>query len=192
MELAPDLVLAVALPPLLYRSAYYADPGALRSDLRPVALLTIGLVLATAAGVAVAAHALVDGLPWAAAVTLGAIVAPTDPVAVIAIVERIGGPRRLLTILEGEGLFNDAAALALYRVAVAGTVAGGVSLWEAGLRFVLGALGGAAIGLAAGWVVLQVQRRLDDPMTVISITLATRSWPTSRPTWPAPPGSSPR
>lgn len=173
VELEPELVLAVALPPLLYRSAYYADPAALRSDLRPVALLAIGLVFTTAAGVAVAAHALVDGLPWAAAVTLGAIVAPTDPVAVIAIVERIGGPRRLLTILEGEGLLNDAAALALYRVAVAGTVAGGFSLWEAGIRFVLGALGGAVIGLAAGWVVLQVQRRLEDPMTVISITLAT-------------------
>lgn len=173
VELEPELVLAVALPPLLYRSAYYADPAALRSDLRPVALLAIGLVFTTAAGVAVAAHSLVDGLPWAAAVTLGAIVAPTDPVAVVAIVERIGGPRRLLTILEGEGLLNDAAALALYRVAVAGTVAGGFSLWEAGIRFVLGAVGGAAIGLAAGWVVLQVQRRLQDPMTVISITLAT-------------------
>lgn len=173
VQLAPEIVLVVALPPLLYRAAYYADPAALRSDLRPVALLAVGLVLATAAGVAVALHAVVDGLPWPAAIALGAIVAPTDPVAASATLGRLGAPRRLLTILEGEGLFNDAGALALYRVAVAGAVTGGFSIAEAGLRFVLSALGGVAIGLAAGWLVARVRGRLDDPLTEITVSLAT-------------------
>lgn len=173
VQLPPELVLAIALPPLLYGTGYYADPGALRSDLRPVALLAVGLVLATAAGVAVGLHAVVDGLPWPAAIALGAIVAPTDPVAASATLSRLGAPRRLLTILEGEGLFNDAGALALYRVAVPAAVVGGFSLTEAGLRFVLGALGGVAIGLAAGWLVAQIRRRLEDPLTEITVSLAT-------------------
>ena len=173
VELAPEVVLAVALPPLLYGAAYFADPNALRSDLRPVALLAVGLVIATTAGVAVVAHALVPGLPWPAAIALGAIVAPTDPVAASEILQRLGAPRRLRTILEGEGLFNDAGALALLRVAVAGAVAGGFSLAEAGLRFVLGALGGVLIGLAVGWVVAAARRRLEDPMTEITLSVAT-------------------
>jgi monovalent cation/hydrogen antiporter len=170
VQLEPDLVLAIALPPLLYGTAYFADPAALRTDLRPLALLAVGLVLATAAGVAVVAHALVDGLPWAAAVALGAIVAPTDPIAASATLRRLGAPRRLLTVLEGEGLFNDAGALALYRVAVVG---GTFSVAEAGLRLVLGAIGGVLIGLAAGWLVAAVRRRIDDAPTEITVSLAT-------------------
>src|SRR3712207_5702193 len=100
--------------------------------------------------VALAAHALVPGLPWAAAFVLGAIVSPTDPLAAATIMRRLGVPRRLVSMVEGEGLFNDATALVAYRVAVAAVVAGSFSLADAGLRFAVGAVGGVAIGLAVG------------------------------------------
>lgn len=173
VRLAPELVLAIALPPLLYAAAYYTDLSGLRADLRAVSLLAVGLVIVTAAGVALALHALVDGMPWAVAFALGAIVAPTDPVAAAAILRRLGAPRRLLTLLEGEVLFNDATALVLYRVAVAAAVGGSFSLLDLGLRLVLGAAAGAAIGLAVGWLVARVRGRLDDPLSEITVSLAT-------------------
>ena len=107
------------LPPLLYSAAFFANLHELRRDVRPISLLAIGLVLATMGAVAVVAHALIDGLSWAAAFTLGAIVAPTDPLAATAIARRQNAPRRIVSILEGESLINDGTALVAYKVAAA-------------------------------------------------------------------------
>jgi CPA1 family monovalent cation:H+ antiporter len=123
--LQPDLVLVLFLPPLLYQAAFFSSPRDLRADARAITLLAVGLVLATMSAVAVTAHALVGGLPWAAAFALGAIVSPTDPLAATTIARRLGVPRRLVTVLEGESLVNDASALVAYRLAVAAVVAGG-------------------------------------------------------------------
>jgi CPA1 family monovalent cation:H+ antiporter len=173
IELPPELVLVLFLPPLLYWSGFFSSPQELRADLRAITLAAVGLVLATMAAVAVAAHALIDGLPWAAAFALGAIVSPTDPLAATAIARRLGVPRRLVTILEGESLVNDATALVAYRIAVAATVGGGFVAWQAGMRFVVGAAGGVAIGLAVGWLVAEARRRLDDPPVEIMLSLVT-------------------
>ena len=171
--LPPDLVLVLFLPPLLYSAAFFASPRDLRADLRAISLLAVGLVLATMVAVAVTAHALVERLPWAAAFTLGAIVAPTDPLAATAIGRRLGVPRRLLTVLEGESLVNDASALVAYRIAVAATVGGSFVLWQAGLRFVASVAGGVAIGLAVGWLAAEVRRRVDDPPAEIVVSVVT-------------------
>jgi CPA1 family monovalent cation:H+ antiporter len=171
VQLAPELVLVTFLPPLLYSAAFFANLRELRRDVRAISMLAIGLVLATMCAVAVVAHALVDGLPWAAAFALGAIVAPTDPVAATAVARRLTVPRRLISIIEGESLVNDGTALVAYRVAVAAAVGGGFSLWEAGMEFVLGAIGGVAIGLVVGGVIAEIRRRLDDVPVEITISL---------------------
>jgi monovalent cation/hydrogen antiporter len=173
VDLDPDLVLVLFLPPLLYGAAFFASLRDLRADLRGISMLAIGLVLVTMCAVAVVAHAMIDGLPWAAAFALGAIVAPTDPVAATAIMRRLGVPRRIVTVIEGEALINDGTALVAYRVAVAAAVGGSFSAWEAGLEFVLAAAGGIAIGLAVGWLVAQVRKRLEDPPVEITISLFT-------------------
>jgi monovalent cation/hydrogen antiporter len=172
-ELPPELVLVLFLPPLLYVSAFFSSPRELRSDARSITLLAVVLVLATMTAVAAVAHALVPGLPWAAAFTLGAIVSPTDPLAATTIARRLGVPRRLVTVLEGESLVNDATALVAYRLALAAVVAGSFSLWDAGLRFVIGAIGGVAIGLAVAWLIAQARRRLDEPVTEIILSVVT-------------------
>ena len=169
-ELDPELVLVLFLPPLLYSSAFFASLRDLKFDLRSISMLAIGLVIATAVTVAVVAHALIDDLPWAAAFALGAIVAPTDPLAAGAIARRLNVPRRTMTILEGESLINDGTALVIYRVAV-GAVGGSFSLLEAGAQFVLGGLGGIAIGLAVGWVIAEIRKRIDDPPVEVTISL---------------------
>src|SRR5215208_2575441 len=170
VELDPELVLVVFLPPLLYSAAFFASLRDLKYDIRSISLMAIGLVVVTAAAVAVVAHALIDGLPWAAAFALGAIVAPTDPLAAVEIGARLGLPRRMATILEGESLVNDGSALVIYRVAV-GAVGGAFSLTDAGLKFVLGAAGGIAIGLAVGWVIAEIRKRLDDPPVEVTISI---------------------
>jgi CPA1 family monovalent cation:H+ antiporter len=136
VELNPDLVLVIVLPPLLYSASFFSSLRDLRANLRPISLLSIGLVGATTFAVAAIAHAVIDGLSWEAAVVLGAVVSPTDPVAAAAIAERLSVPRRVVTIVEGESLINDATALILYRFAVAAVVTGTFSLTDAGLEFV--------------------------------------------------------
>ena len=116
--LEPDLVLVIFLPPLLYSAAFFANLHDLRRDMRAITLQAVGLVLATMCVVAVVAHALIPDLPWAAAFTLGAIVAPTDPLAASEIARRMAVPRRIVSIVEGESLINDGTALVAYRVAV--------------------------------------------------------------------------
>jgi monovalent cation/hydrogen antiporter len=173
VELPPELVLVVFLPPLLYWAGFFSSPRDLRAEARPISLAAVGLVLATMVAVAAAAHAVVDGMSWPAAFALGAIVSPTDPLAATAIGRRLGVPRRLITVLEGESLVNDATALVAYRVAVAAAVSGSFVAWQAGLRFVVGVAGGVVIGLLVGWLVAELRRRLDDPVVEIVISVAT-------------------
>ena len=173
LELEPELVLFGVLPPLLYGAAFFTSLRDLRANARPIGLLAIGLVVVTTVGVALVAHAVVDGLTWPAAFVLGAIVSPTDPIAATAIARRLGVPRGLVSIVEGESLVNDGTGLVLYRVAVAAVVTGSFSLFEAGGLFVVSAVGGVAAGLAVGWLVRQVRRRLDNPPAEITISLMT-------------------
>jgi CPA1 family monovalent cation:H+ antiporter len=173
VTLPPDLVLVAFLPPLLYWAGFFSSPRDLRADARAISLAAVGLVLVTTVAVAVAANAVVDGLGWAAAFALGAIVSPTDPLAATAIGRRMGVPRRLLTVLEGESLVNDATALVAYRLAVAAVASGTFVAWEAGLRFVVGAAGGVAVGLVVGWLVAEVRRRLEDPVVEIVVSVVT-------------------
>jgi monovalent cation/hydrogen antiporter len=169
-ELEPELVLVIFLPPLLYSAAFFSNLHDLRRNLRPITLNAVGLVLVTMCAVALAIKALVPEMPWAAAFTLGAIVAPTDPIAATTIMRRMAVPRRMVSVVEGESLINDGTALVAYRTAVA-AVGGTFSIWEAGLEFVLSAAGGIAIGLAVGWVIAEIRRRIDDIPVEITISL---------------------
>jgi monovalent cation/hydrogen antiporter len=170
VELDPDLVLLIFLPPLLYGAAFFTDLRDLRRNARPIALLAIPLVLVTMCAVAVVAHDVI-GLGWPESFVLGAIVSPTDAVAPAEILRRLNAPRRMLVVIEGESLTNDGTALVLYKVAVAAVVTGSFSFWDAGFKFVANGLGGLAIGLAAGWLIKQVRARIDDPPTEITISL---------------------
>jgi monovalent cation/hydrogen antiporter len=173
IDLPPDLVLVGILPPLLYGAAFFTSLRDLRANVRPVGLLAVGLVLVTIVVVAAVAHAIVPDLPWAAAFVLGAVVAPTDPIAATAIMTRLGAPRRMVHVVEGESLVNDGTALVAYRFAVVAAVSGSFTLWEAGLQFVLNVVGGAAVGLAVGWLIRQLRRRLDFPPAEVTISLLT-------------------
>jgi CPA1 family monovalent cation:H+ antiporter len=170
IELDPDLVLLVFLPPLLYSSAFFSDLRTLRNDARVISLNAIGLVLVTAGVVAVIAHELI-GLPWAMSFVLGAIVSPTDPAAATAIMRRVGAPRRMVNVLEGESLFNDATALVAYKVALAAAVGGSVSAADTMGEFLVDVGGGVAIGLIVGWVIAEVRKRVTDVNTELTISL---------------------
>src|SRR3954454_23018409 len=146
ITLNPDLVLVIFLPPLLYSAGVFADLQSLRSNLRPILLLAIVLVLVTTVSVAIVAHEVI-GLSWALAFALGAIVSPTDPVAATTIMRNLGVPRALVNVIEGESLVNDASALVIYRVAVSAAVGGSFSASHAAFEFVGAALGGIAIGV---------------------------------------------
>ena len=173
IQLDPELVLLIFLPPLLYGAAFFASLRDLRRNVGPISALSVGLVLVTCVAVAVVVHAVVPGMSWAAAFVLGAIVSPTDPVAATAIASRLGLPRRVVVVVEGESLINDATAITAYRVAVVAVTAGTFSVTDAGGRFVLAAAGGVVIGLAVGHVVAFVRSRLDDPPVEITISLLT-------------------
>ena len=171
IELAPELVLVIFLPPLLYSAAFFANLNDLKRNLRPIALQAVVLVLLTMCAVAVVVKALVPDMPWAVAFTLGAIVAPTDPVAATAIMRRMAVPRGLVTVVEGESLINDGTALVAYGTAAAVAVGGTFSAWDASGEFVVSVVGGVAVGLAAGWVIVEIRRRIDDIPVEITISL---------------------
>ena len=160
--LDPDLVFFAFLPPLLASAALDIPLGPFRANIRPIALLAIGLVLVTMAAVGFVVHAIAPSIPLAAALALGAIVAPPDPVAATSVARSLGLPNRLVTILEGEGLVNDATALVCYQVAITAVTTGYFSWSEAGARFVLSASVGIGVGLAVGWAAGAAQRSLDD------------------------------
>ena len=171
-ELTPDIVLIGLLPPLLYAAAIRTSLVDFRANKRPIALLSVGLVLFTTAGVAVLVHAVLPGVGWAAAFALGAVVAPPDAVAATTIARRVGLPRRIVTILEGESLVNDATAIVALRVSIA-AAGGTVSVWEVGLGFVVSALGGAMVGVLVALVVGKIRRRIDDTLTDVAFSLLT-------------------
>jgi monovalent cation/hydrogen antiporter len=171
VPLDPDLVFLVFLPPVLGSAAYFTSLRDFMANLRPIAFLAVGLVLATTAAVAAVARVVVPGMSWPVAFALGAIVSPPDAVAATAIARRLRIPHRLVTILEGESLVNDAAALVLYRVSVAAAVSGTFALGPGLVQFGLAALGGVLVGLLVGALTRWVLRLTDDSLAHIAITL---------------------
>jgi CPA1 family monovalent cation:H+ antiporter len=171
-RLDPQIIFLFVLPPLLYPAALFTSWRDFRANLRPIALLAIGLVLFTTVAVAYLAHYYMD-LPLAAGFVLGAIISPPDAVAATAIADRLNIPRRIVTILEGESLVNDATALVAYRVAVAALVAGTFSLAHASGQFFLVGLGGNLVGLVVGWLAEQFHKRVDDAPIEITVSLLT-------------------
>ncbi len=171
VEVDPEVVFLVFLPPLLSAAGFSASPQALRAEAGALGFLTVGLVLLTTAAVAAVAHAVVPGLSWEASAILGAVVAPTDPVAAAASFSRMGVPDRVKLLVGGEAIVNDASALVVYRVAVSAAVTGSFSLGGAIGDFFLSAIGGVAIGLVAGFAERHALRRLDDAALSIFLTV---------------------
>jgi CPA1 family monovalent cation:H+ antiporter len=171
-ELAPDIVFLVFLPPLIYVGAVFSSVRELKLNAGVIARLAVGLVVATTLVVGVVVHAVVPGLSWPIAMLIGAIVSPPDAVAATAVLQRLGAPRKLLSILEGESLLNDATALVLYRAALAAVMTGAFSPADAGLRF-LAALGGVPVGLAVAAIAAPLRRRINDPAIDVMISILT-------------------
>jgi len=170
-QLPPDLVFFVFLPPLLFAGGYFTSLREFKANLRPIILLAFGLVIFTAAVVAAVTYMLTPALTWAGAFALGAIVAPPDAVAATAIFQRVGVPRRIVTILEGESLVNDATALVIYRFAVAAVAAGTFSLIQAGGSFVVVLIGGVAVGVVVGFTGEWLLANIHDTAIAVMITL---------------------
>jgi CPA1 family monovalent cation:H+ antiporter len=173
IALPPEVVLVAVLPPLLYLAAYRTSLRDLRANARPIAILAIGLVAATTVTVGVVAHAAVDHMSWSTAFVLGAVVAPTDPIAATAIMRRLGVSRRLVSIVESESLVNDGTALVLFRVAVVAVVSGQFSVLDVSWRLVWAVVGGIAIGMIVGFLVAETRRRVDNPPVEVTISLMT-------------------
>ena len=172
VRLAPEVVLVGLLPPLLYAAALQTSLVDFNANRRPILLLSVGLVLFTTAGVAVVVHAQLPGVGWPAAVAIGAVVAPPDAVAATAIARRIGLPRRIVTILEGESLLNDATALVSLRTALAAG-AGGVAAAGVAADFLVAAGGGVGVGVVCFGLVAALRRRITDPLLDTAISLVT-------------------
>jgi CPA1 family monovalent cation:H+ antiporter len=172
VELPPEVVLLLVLPPLIYSASVAMSWREFKHNLRPITLLAVGCVIFTASAVAVATHYLI-GLPWNVGFLLGAIVAPPDAVAPLAIVRRLGIPRRILVVLEGEGLANDATALILYRFAVIAITTGSFSLSKATGDFFAIVAGEALFGIAVGWLSLRARHYARDPQVEITLSLIT-------------------
>ncbi|HVZ53992.1 MAG TPA: Na+/H+ antiporter [Pseudolabrys sp.] len=172
VRLAPEVVLLVILPPLIYSAGVAMSWREFRFNLRPIGLLAFGCVLFTAGAVAAAVHYLLN-FDWASGFVLGAIIAPPDVVAPLAIARRLGLPRRLVVVLEGEGLANDATALILYRFAVAAVATGTFSLEKAGGTFALIVVGEIIWGIVAGWLSLRLRKWSHDPHVEITLSLMT-------------------
>lgn len=172
-RLDPQLVLAIVLPAVLYPAAIdtsWRDFNKLR---RPIFLLAVGLVATTTLAIGLAFKGLVPQVPWAVAFALGAIVSPPDAVAATAVLRRFRLPRRIVTLLEGESLINDATGLVFYRFAIAAALTGAFSGWELVGQFALIAFGGAALGIVMGWLTARVQEQLHDPMLELAMSLLT-------------------
>jgi CPA1 family monovalent cation:H+ antiporter len=173
VRLEPDLVFFIFLPPLLYGAGFNSSPRDLRAQARRIGILAIGLVAATTAAVALAVHAVVPGFGWPEAFVLGAVLAPTDPVAAVAVLQRLRVAPQLAAIIEGESLVNDGVGLVLYRVAVAATVSGTFSVLDGATQLVLTGAGGVLVGLAVGVLIGALRGRIDDAPIEISLSLFT-------------------
>ncbi|MFI0963487.1 Na+/H+ antiporter [Streptomyces sp. NPDC021080] len=171
VDIPPELILPALLPPLLYAAVRRTSWRQFAANRRPIFLLAVALVFVTTLAVAGVASSIVPGLPLAAAFALGALVAPPDPVAATAVAGQLGLPRRLVSILEGEGLFNDVTAIVLYHVAIAAAVSGSFSPWRAGLDFVLSAVVALAVGLALGWAANKLMTLVGDAPLQVGLTL---------------------
>src|SRR5215831_16919131 len=172
IQLEPQLVFNVFLPPLLYPAALFASWRDFRANLRPILLLAIVLVLLTMIATAYVFHGF-TGLPLAVGFVFGALISPPDPVAALSVTQNLRVPRRIIVILEGEGLANDSTAFISFRFAVAAVMTGSFSLGQASLEFLFVASGGVCVGLAVGWLATQVQKRLDDPPVQTMFSLLT-------------------
>ena len=170
-ELDPDIIFFVFLPPLLYAAAFQSSAYELRANALPISLLAIGLVLVTVVAVALVAHHLI-GLPWPLAFVLGAVVGPTDPVAASVVLQRLGAPPRIRTILEGESLVNDGTGLTAYSLAIA-AIGTTVTASDVVLDFVVKAAGGIAIGLAAGWLFGRLRGATREPSIDLVLSILT-------------------
>jgi monovalent cation/hydrogen antiporter len=171
-QLDPNLVFFVFLPPILWSAAMFTSVREFKRNIDKIGTLAIGLVIVTTAVVAVVARMMFPDLPWAVAVALGAIVSPPDAVAATAIVSRLRVPPRVITVLEGESLVNDASALVLYRTAVAAAVTGIFSWGESIVRFFIDAGIGSLIGLLVAWLIVRALRYTKDPIAEALLTLA--------------------
>src|SRR5947209_19031453 len=172
IHLEPKLVFNLFLPPLLYPAAIFASSREFRLSLRSILPLAVVLVLLTMTVTAYLFHGLV-GLPLAVGFVFGAIISPPDAVAALAVTQNLRVPRKIIVILEGESLINDASSFISFRFAVAAVMTGAFSLGQASLQFLLMAAGGIGVGLAVGWLATQVQRRLDDPPVQTMFSLLT-------------------
>src|SRR3954454_1673472 len=173
VQLDPDLIFFVFLPPLVYGAGFNSSTRDLRAQARRIGVLAIGLVAATTVAVAVAVKLLVPGFGWAEGFVLGAVLAPTDPVAAVAIMQRLRVAPQLSAVIEGESLVNDGTGLVLYRLAVGAAVSGSFSVLDGAWRLVATGAGGVAIGLAVGWVINRVRGRVDDAPIEITLSLFT-------------------
>lgn len=169
VELDPDTVFLLFLPPALFSASLGTDWPRFRDELRPIFALAVNLVLTTMGGVAVVAFAVMSHMSWDVAFVLGAVVSPPDAVATLAIVKRLNVPRQLITILEGESLINDVTALIAYRYAVAAVVTGTFSIWHAGFDFVTSALIGFAVGVVVSLVISWIIEHLVDDPTIANV-----------------------
>jgi CPA1 family monovalent cation:H+ antiporter len=169
VHLSADVVLLGLLPPLLYSAAIQTSLVDFNANRRSILLLSVGLVIFTTVGVGVLVHELLPGIDWWAAIAIGAVVAPPDAVAATTIGRRIGLPRRIVTILEGESLFNDATALVTLRTAIAAG-AGAVEAWRVGADFLVASIGGAAIGFVVFVIVARMRRHVTDPILDTAIS----------------------
>ncbi|RSM46693.1 Na+/H+ antiporter [Amycolatopsis balhimycina DSM 5908] len=171
VHLDPEVVLLGLLPPLLYSAAIQTSLIDFRKNRGAIGLMSVGLVVFTALGVGVVAWAVIPGLPLAGGIALGAVVAPPDAVAASVVARRVGMPRKLIRLLEGESLFNDAAALVALRTAIA-ALAGSVSLWQVGADFFRAAIGGAVVGLVIGFGAAFIRARMDEPVLDTALSFA--------------------
>jgi CPA1 family monovalent cation:H+ antiporter len=172
LEYDPQFLLVIVLPPILYQAALLTSWRDFKANLRPIGLLAIGLVIVTTLAVGATLKLLIPAMPWAAAFVLGAIVSPPDAVAATAILSRLNMPRRIVVVLEGESLVNDASGLVLYKLAVAAVLTGSFSFAGASAEFALVSLGGIAIGLAGGFAFIWLHRQIGDAFTEVLVSLS--------------------
>jgi CPA1 family monovalent cation:H+ antiporter len=174
IALDPAIVFIIFLPPLLYAAAWNTSWHSFKASIRPISMAAVGLVLFTTALVAIAAHLLIPDLSWPLAFLIGAIVSPPDAVAATSLTRGLGLHPKLITILEGESLVNDASGLIAYKYALAAITAGNFILWQAGLNFLIVVVAGSAVGLGVGYVLYQVHKRfICDPVIEVTLTFLT-------------------